>query len=318
MTDTGLSDEENDILRLESFSVFYGSNKIVHDISLSVRRGEIVGILGPNGAGKTSLMRALVGNAEWSGKIFFNGKKVTSPEEYFPDVAIAPQVAGLFSYLTARENIDFIGAMTANGAASEDKRTPDEVLSLVDLCDRADDLVSVFSGGMRQRLNFAVAVINNPLLLFLDEPASGVDVHARQSLNRAMRTHADRGSGIMLVTHEHDEAETICDRIIILADGKCIAFGAPKSLITQFIPQKYEACISVRNALPPEVEKALENDGFEKVRNEEWRALKAHDHEALSSFHNLTNAIGETAASLTIQHVTLSSLMRKLIRGHRE
>jgi len=308
------SDTGTDILRIESFSVSYGSSKVVNDISLSVNRGEIVGILGPNGAGKTSLLRALTGNATWSGRIFFNGVQMKTLEDYFPNVAIAPQMAGLYPYLSARENIRLINLMTARDSTVN--QSVDKALELVDLSTRSDDPVSMFSGGMRQRLNFAVSVANNPLLLFLDEPAAGVDVHARQCLNKAMRAHVARDAGIILVTHEHDEAEMICDRVAVLIEGECVAFDCPSRLIGNYIPEKYEARITLRCAISPDVERTLGARGFIESNPGEWRALKHSDQEALTAYHLLTDEIGESAASLTIQHVTLSSLMRKLTHDH--
>ncbi|MFE9367961.1 ABC transporter ATP-binding protein [Streptomyces sp. NPDC006978] len=213
----------------------HGATKTATDgIDLVVRHGEIFGLLGPNGAGKTTTIEMLAGlRRPTSGTVRILGlDPMTERDEVRRQVAIQPQQAALFEQQTVAE------LLRVWASFYQDPETPDAIIERTGLTDSRDVRVAKLSGGQRQRLLVGTALISRPRVLILDEPSTGLDPNARQELWSAIRGHRDGGGTVLLSTHSMEEAETLCDRLAILHQGKVAACGAPQELIAQYAPER--------------------------------------------------------------------------------
>ncbi len=204
----------------------------VDNISFDIDQGEIFGLLGPNGAGKTTTLSMLSTMLKpTSGSATINGIDIEKDEDGVrKSIGIVFQDQSLDEELTAWENMDFHGRLYRIPADIRKQRIT-ELLKLVELEDRKDDIVKTFSGGMRRRLEIARGLLHHPSVLFLDEPTLGLDPQTRNHLWQYIATLAkEKGITIILTTHYMDEADRLCNRIAIIDHGKIIALDTPKNL----------------------------------------------------------------------------------------
>ncbi|GDX98364.1 putative ABC transporter ATP-binding protein YfiL [Phycisphaerae bacterium] len=202
----------------------------VDGVSLTVRKGEVFGLLGPNGAGKSTtigMATGLISPDEGTVNIEGAGAPTTSTARLH--LGVAPQELALYEQLTGEENLRFFGKLYELSGDALSKRV-DTVLELVGLSPRRQDRVVTYSGGMKRRLNLAVALIHDPPLLLLDEPTAGVDPHSRNNLIDVVRKLASEGRTIIYTTHYMEEASKLCDRIAIMDKGKVLAQGTLSEL----------------------------------------------------------------------------------------
>lgn len=214
----------DNVIETRQLSRSFGAVHAVRQLDLAVRQGEIYGLLGPNGSGKTTLMRILAGLAKHQGEAWVLGRRVPDTS-LLSAIGYMTQAEALYSDLTARENVRFFGAL--NGVDSGP--AVDQVLELVDLTARAGELVRNLSGGMRQRVSLACALVHHPRLLILDEPTVGVDPQLRVSFWEHFRHLRDQGVTLLISSHVMDEAER-CDRLGFMRSGRLIAEGSPDEL----------------------------------------------------------------------------------------
>lgn len=212
----------------------YGSVRVVDGVSFTVASGEVFGLLGPNGAGKTTTMSMIAGLLEAdSGEVRFDGRSIkalTKQDRQF--LGIAPQDLAIYPELSARENLEFFGKLYGLRGA-ELKTRCGEVLDQIGLSEQADRDSGYFSGGMKRRLNFGVALIHRPQLLILDEPTVGVDPQSRSYLLDCVRHEASRGMAVIYASHYMEEVTAICDRVAIVDHGCRIAMGSLDELLGQ-------------------------------------------------------------------------------------
>jgi ABC-2 type transport system ATP-binding protein len=204
----------------------------VDTISFDIDQGEIFGLLGPNGAGKTTTLSMLATMlTPTSGSATVNGMDIEKdPDGVRKSIGIVFQDQSLDEELTAWENMDFHGRLYRIPADIRNQRIT-ELLTLVELHDRRDDIVKTFSGGMRRRLEIARGLLHHPSVLFLDEPTLGLDPQTRNHLWTYIATLAkEKGITIILTTHYMDEADRLCNRIAIIDHGRIIAIDTPKNL----------------------------------------------------------------------------------------
>ena len=227
-------------LRTSSLTKHFCDFRAVYDLNLGIRTGEIYGLLGPNGAGKTTLIKILCGIlAPSSGEVYVLTKKM-------PDRGIArligymPQETALYAGLTVHQNITFFGEIYKLTKRTI-KRREATLLRLIDLERFADQLVASLSGGMKHRVSLACALLQEPQLLFLDEPTVGVDPELRVAFWDHFNSLREDGTTVLISTHYLDEARR-CDRIGFMKEGRLIAEGAPDELL------KCTACDSLEDA----------------------------------------------------------------------
>src|SRR2546423_1237225 len=212
------------MLEARALKKTYGKLIAVDGVSLQARAGETIGLLGPNGAGKTTTVSMIAGLLPPdSGEVLIEGSPLGGDTDPIKrKIGLVPQDIALYDELSADDNLSFFAALyELSGAAA--KQAIKDALELVGLSDRAKDRVGTFSGGMKRRLNLAAALLHDPQILLLDEPTVGVDPQSRNAIFDNLLTLKTRGKTLLYTTHYMEEAERLCDRIIIIDHGKVIA-----------------------------------------------------------------------------------------------
>lgn len=225
---------KNDFLVADGIHKSFDAVQAVEDISFTIRKQEIFGLLGPNGAGKTTTLRVLstVLRPD-SGDVTIGGYSVLDESSHVRRlIGVCPQDVALYSELSAMDNLVFFGKMTGL-RGREARAMAGPILERVGLTDRAEGVVSKFSGGMKRRLNIAVALIGKPALLLLDEPTVGIDPQSRSHIFDTILQLRDEGITVLYTTHYMEEADRLCDRIGIIDNGRLIALDAPRALKSQ-------------------------------------------------------------------------------------
>ena len=222
----------------------YDDITAVNGISFEVKRGEVFGMLGPNGAGKTTTIEILEGMRDAdSGDAIINGINVREDANAVKAIiGVQLQQNAFFDNLKLAEIVDLYARLYRA------KVDPVEILSRVGLDHRKNSKYAEFSGGQKQRLSIAVALVNDPVVLFLDEPTTGLDPQARRQLWALVKRIQADGSTIMLTTHYMEEAEELCDRIAVVENGEIIALDTPDALIDQLLATGFKPEKRVREA----------------------------------------------------------------------
>ena len=212
----------------------YGSRPAVMGVSFSAAAGEMVGLLGPNGAGKSTTVAMICGLTQPDrGSVSIGGETIASDASRVKRrIGLVPQDIALYEDLAAIRNLELFGALYGISGALLRERCA-QALELVGLADRAHDKPQAFSGGMKRRLNIACALIHDPDLLLLDEPTVGVDPQSRNAIFENLATLKARGKTLVYTTHYMEEAERLCDRIVIIDQGKVVASGSLEELYRQ-------------------------------------------------------------------------------------
>ena len=209
----------------------YGSVEAVRGISFDVAPGEIFGLLGPNGAGKTTTVEILEGlrSADGGTAVVAGVDVRTDPAGVKDRIGVQLQSSAFPEHFTAKEMVELFAVFY--------RRRVDALalLRAVGLEDKAGQMAEKLSGGQRQRLSIAVAMVNDPQVLFLDEPTTGLDPQARRNLWQLVRDIRSRGTTVLLTTHYMDEAEVLCDRVAIMDAGRILELDAPAALIGQLL-----------------------------------------------------------------------------------
>ncbi len=221
------------LLAVDGLTFRYGARVAVDAVSFEVRRGEALGLLGPNGAGKTTAISCLCGLlAPAAGALSFDGASFTphATPAHRARLGVVPQELALYDGLTARENLLFFARL--HGVADAQDAVA-RGLALAGLESRADDRVKTFSGGMKRRLNLAVAALGDPPLTLLDEPMVGVDPQSRNHIFESIERLRADGRGMLYTSHSMDEVERLCDRVAIMDRGTLVATGTAAELAEQ-------------------------------------------------------------------------------------
>ncbi|HZQ48470.1 MAG TPA: ABC transporter ATP-binding protein [Verrucomicrobiae bacterium] len=214
------------LLRVEGLCKAFGAIRAVNSVNFEVRPGEIYGLLGPNGAGKTTTISMISGLLKPdAGEVFVAGAAFWSdPQKAKRIMGVVPQELALYEELSGRENLEFWGRMAGLGSREARARAA-ELLDALMLTDRARDAVKTYSGGMKRRINLGCALLHRPQLLLLDEPTVGIDPQARLNILEFIRNLRASGTAILYTTHYLEEAESLCQRIGIIDQGRLLAEG---------------------------------------------------------------------------------------------
>ena len=216
------------VVQATGLTFSYGSLQVLNGLSFSVEEGEVFGVLGANGSGKTTLMRMMVGLLHNDGgTLTVHGESPSALQA--ARVGYMPQLSALYHELSIRENVDFFARMYGMSERRERAQSVEDAIDLVGLAPRSSDTILNLSGGMRQRVSLAIALVHRPALLLLDEPTVGLDPDLRAVFWEHFRRMADSGTTIMISSHTMDDAAH-CDRLAFLRDGKVIALDTPSAL----------------------------------------------------------------------------------------
>jgi len=252
------------VVQVDNLSKKYKDTMAVNGISFALSKGEVFAFLGPNGAGKTTtveILECLRAPTGGKAKVLDYDVSIRSDQgEIRKRIGVLPQDFNAIDRLTVRENIDYFGAMF------DHQLDADQLIELVDLKDKRDAQFKTLSGGLKQRLGLAVALVNDPVLVFLDEPTTGLDPRARRDVWYVIERLKKQGKTVFLTTHYMDEAEYLADTVSIIDHGQIIASGTPDQLIDTHGGKK---TLIIRDAgqeglkqLPPGLPKAeLRNAG---------------------------------------------------------
>jgi ABC-2 type transport system ATP-binding protein len=238
------------IIRVKDLHKKYDDFEAVRGISFEVMEGEIFGLLGPNGAGKSTTLEIIETlRSKTSGEVIVKGFNLdTQPNEIKKIIGVQLQTSGFYPNLNLVELINLFAGLYNQSV------DPLALLDKVNLRDKSKAKYKEMSGGQKQRFSIATTLINQPQIIFLDEPTTGLDPQARRNLWELIRTIREQGTTVIITTHYMDEAEVLCDRVAIIDQGKIIALNAPGELIDQLVESGFEK--------PGEVKKANLEDVF--------------------------------------------------------
>ena len=230
-----MTDATDIVIQVDDLTKHYGELRAVDSVSFGVRRGEVFGILGPNGAGKTTTLECIEGLTEpTSGATTVLGIDTQrEPQKVKERIGVQLQASAYFDHLTLKEILDLFGMFYNRKTATL------ELLEQVNLADRANTTVNKLSGGQQQRFSIAATLVNDPEVVFLDEPTTGLDPRARRSLWDFVQSINSAGRTVVLTTHYMEEAEYLCDRIAIMDRGKIVALDTPDNLVRS-LPVPYQ------------------------------------------------------------------------------
>lgn len=234
----------HNMIEVQNLVKKYGEFTAVNDISFSVKENEIFGLLGPNGAGKTSTLEIIETlRSKTSGTVLVDGMNIeTHPNEIKKIIGVQLQSSGYYPNLNLTQLLDVFAGLYNINVNTE------EILSSVNLLDKSRNKYKELSGGQKQRFSIATTLINNPKIIFLDEPTTGLDPQARRNLWDLIRNLKANGTTVVITTHYMDEAEQLCDRIAIVDSGKIIAMDTPDHLIDHLVSTGFERSKQVKLA----------------------------------------------------------------------
>ena len=245
------------VLRVADAHKSFGATRALDGASLELREGEMLALLGPNGAGKTTLVRAIAGRARLDGgSIELFGRPLDDPgatSNGRARLGVVPQDIALYPLLTARENLQVWGRLHGVPSRELGPRVA-RALDWTGLVDRADEPIRKFSGGMRRRLNIACGILHEPRVVLLDEPTVGVDPQSRERIYDMLAELRESGVSLLLTTHQLEEAEGRCQRIVIIDHGRVIAAGTLGELVESTIGVRRRVTLTLDRApasLPP-------------------------------------------------------------------
>jgi ABC-2 type transport system ATP-binding protein len=218
-------------IKVENLYKNFNSHKAVNGVSFEIYKGEIFGLLGPNGAGKTTTIRILSTVLEPDrGEVTIGGKSIRRDADAIHQmIGVCPQELALYEDLSALDNLVFFGRKVGlDGTEAREQAMKN--LELMGLSDRAKGRISKFSGGMKRRINLAIALMGHPQLIFMDEPTVGIDPQSRNNIYETIENLQKNGMTILYTTHYMEEADRLCDRVAIMDGGEIMAMDTPAGL----------------------------------------------------------------------------------------
>lgn len=296
------------VIRVDGVRKRYGSVTAVDGVSFAVGRGEVFGLLGPNGAGKTTTVEMLEGlRVPDEGRLEVLGlDAVRSGAALKPRIGVALQTPSLYPRLTVVEVVALFASFY------ERSRSPEEVIAALDLGERRDALTKDLSGGQKQRLSVALALVNDPELIFLDEPTTGMDPAARRSLWDLVKRLRDEGRTVLLTTHYMEEAEQLCDRVAIMDHGRILEMGTVDELVTRHFHERtvfFDVIPGVGDAALAALQ------GVVRVRHEDGEHTLLYTSDVAGTIAGLlalTDALGKEPRDLGIRRPTLEDVFLEL------
>lgn len=298
-------------IETHNLTKYYDSLCAVDDLTLSINN-EIFALLGPNGSGKTTTVLMLTTLLHpTSGSATVCGNDIlTKAEDVRRCISYVPQDMAVDIKLTGRENVRFFADLYGVSDAGE---RVDEVLAIMELTDRADDLIKTYSGGMRRRLELAQALVHEPQVLFLDEPTIGLDVAARKKIWEHIRALRKKGMTIFVTTHYMDEADQFCDRVGIISRGRIAALGTPAELKARLMKDVITVRVDGPCTPPP-----LEGIVFVGRNGDELSFTAETGSEALPVLAGALARSGATIRAMSLREPTLDDVFLQAVGQQEE
>lgn len=296
------------VVMVKNLTKKYGQLIAVNDVSFSIEKGEVFGLLGPNGAGKTTTVEMIEGlRKPDSGSIEVCGiDALKEPGRIKEIIGVQLQSTTLYDKIRVKEAVELFGSYYQKSIPSK------EILNEVSLTDKKDSFVSTLSGGLKQRLAMALALVNDPKVLFLDEPTTGLDPQARRNVWGIIEDLKGREKTIILTTHYMEEAEQLCQRVGIIDQGKIISMDSPKNLI---VNSGLESTVEF-HSMPQESDKILRIlAGIGKIVRQDNDRFILYTKEASRVLQEITRICGESGINLknlTVREATLEDVFLSL------
>jgi ABC-2 type transport system ATP-binding protein len=303
------------ILQVDAVRHAFGPHQVLKGVSLEVRAGEIYALLGPNGAGKTTLVRAICGRIKPDGgEVRLVGRDPYVDGEARAALGLAPQALALYPQLTVLENLQTFASLAGlKGLAVAG--AVDHAMAVTQTAERARSLVRTLSGGYQRRVNIAAAVLAGPKLLVLDEPTVGVDMQAREAIAEALRRLKADGVGVLLVTHDLDQAQRFADRVGFLRAGEKVLEGAPAALIADAFGDRMEVEVDV---VEPAPEAVLAAEGLTRAENPgAWVCLAADGYGLAGNIAARLTSKGVEVTEVRVRRPSLSHLFARVVEQRR-
>ncbi len=302
------------IVEIHDLTKVFNGRKAVDRLNLEIDEGEFFGLLGPNGAGKSTTVAMLSTILRpTQGTVVIAGRDIKRhAKEVRRLIGVVPQEFGLYDELTANENLAYFGKLHGvEGGKLKDRI--EKLLRLVQLQDRANDLVKTFSGGMKHRLNLVVGLIHEPKLVFLDEPTTGLDPQARIAVWELIKRFQSEGVTILLTTHYMEEADFLCGRVAIMDRGKVIALDSPARL-KRAIGKLEVIEVKARKVTKKALNELRKLKGVRKAARttEGLRVLTPAANEVMARVVTLASFAGVQIDSLNVAQPTLEDVFIKL------
>jgi len=303
------------VLKAQDISKAYGKQKVLVDIDLEVFGGEIFGLLGPNGAGKSTLMKILNGLAvQDEGKAVFFGKLNPKEIELRKKVAFVPQEDSFYKFFSVKENLDFFGSLYGMGGKKLKERIT-FLLEWLNLSFFENRKAEKLSGGYRKMLNIACSLVYDPDFIFLDEPTVGLDPDMRRLLWSKLTELRKRGKTLFITTHYMDEAQTLCNRISLILEGKIVVCDSPANLIEKYGGEKnflIELDKPVNSELEADLKKGLGNTFHIAGQSVNIAYEGKNEMAALAKINSVIKLNGFTTTKTTIKEPDLENVFLNL------
>jgi ABC-2 type transport system ATP-binding protein len=301
-----MTTEPEHAIDVEKLTKRYGDLLAVNDISFHVRTGELFAFLGPNGAGKTTTVEIIETiRTPTSGKVCLLGMDVTTRKrDIVPRIGVLPQGFSSFDRITVRETLQYYARLFGRRNADVDG-----LIELANLKDKSNEEFKNLSGGLKQRLGIAIALVNDPEVVFLDEPTTGLDPRARREVWDVLLSLKKNGKTVFLTTHYMEEAELLADTVAIISKGKIIAMGSPDELI-ESNANYLVLTLKAVDGTPFDV---IERLGFEPARdNHEHIKVRVEHPDDIQRILNALKDAGTSPLSLDVRKPNLEAVFLKL------
>jgi ABC-2 type transport system ATP-binding protein len=292
-------------IKIENLTKRYGDLPAVNDISFNVRKGEVFALLGPNGAGKTTTVEIIETiRRPTSGTVRLLGMDVTKKKsDIVPRIGVLPQGFSSFDRITVRETMQYYSRLFHRGHVDIDG-----LIELVHLKEKAKEQYMRLSGGLKQRLGIAIALVNDPEVVFLDEPTTGLDPRARHEVWEVLLGLKKEGKTIFLTTHYMEEAELLADTVAIISKGKIIAMDSP----VQLIEKNADYLIFTLQGVDEKAFAVAEKMGLEPQRTNHRNITVRVKH--MDDIRNILNAMEDAGASLISMDVRKPNLEQVFLK----
>ena len=298
--------EAEHVIEVENLTKRYGELLAVNDISFTVRKGEVFAFLGANGAGKTTTVEIIETiRTPTSGKVHLLGMDVTKKKRALVHrIGVLPQGFSSFDRITVRETLQYYSRLFCCRNTDVDG-----LIALVDLKDKTQEQFKNLSGGLKQRLGIAVALVNNPEVVFLDEPTTGLDPRARREVWKVLLDLKNKGKTIFLTTHYMEEAESLADRVAIISKGKIVAMDSPGNLTES----SANHMVLTLQAVDERVAGIIRKIGFEPVHDNHWNLkIRLERADDVQKILNAIQAGGATFLGLDVRKPNLEEVFLRL------
>jgi ABC-2 type transport system ATP-binding protein len=301
-----MTKEAEHAIEVETLTKRYGDFLAVNDISFNVRKGEVFAFLGPNGAGKTTTVETIVTiRTPTSGKVSLLGMDVTKKKrDIVRRIGVLPQGFSSFDRITVRETIQYYSRLFCCRNTDVDG-----LIELANLKDKTKEQFKTLSGGLKQRLGIAIALVNDPEVVFLDEPTTGLDPRARREVWEVLLGLKKKGKTVFLTTHYMEEAELLADTVAIISKGKIIAMGSPEELIES----NANYLVLTLKSVDKKGFEIIQKMGFEPVHgNDKDIKVRVGHTDDVQKILNTTKDAGASFLSLDVRKPNLEEVFLKL------